>query len=71
MDATASECGSASPLTRTRHCKATLCDLLDFERSAWLEGKFVLPVLQGKQQEINEAIFGEVTYHAADEPSDA
>jgi N-sulfoglucosamine sulfohydrolase len=46
----------------------TLCDLLGFERPAWLEGKSVLPILQGKQQEINEAIFGEVTYHAAYEP---
>jgi hypothetical protein len=46
----------------------TLCDLLGFERPEWLEGKSFLPVLQHKQEEINEAIFGEVTYHAAYEP---
>jgi N-sulfoglucosamine sulfohydrolase len=46
----------------------TFCELLGFERPAWLEGKSFLPVLQGKQQEINQTIFGEVTYHAAYEP---
>jgi N-sulfoglucosamine sulfohydrolase len=46
----------------------TLCDLLGFERPEWLEGKSFLPVLKHKQEETNEAIFGEVTYHAAYEP---
>jgi hypothetical protein len=46
----------------------TLCDLLGFERPAWLEGTSSLPVLRGTQQESIEAIFGEVAYHAAYEP---
>ena len=45
-----------------------LCELLEIERPAWLEGQSFLPVLRGQTDEINEAIFGEVTHHAAYEP---
>lgn len=33
-----------------------------------LEGKSLVPLLEGKQQQVHEEIFGEVTYHAAYEP---
>lgn len=46
----------------------TLCDYLGMTRPAWLTGKSFLPVVRGQQQEVNEAIFAEVTYHAAYEP---
>jgi len=51
----------------------TLCDYLGFEKPSWLEGKSFLPLMQetanGDQQtELHDAIFGEVTYHAAYEP---
>lgn len=46
----------------------TLCDFLGIARPAWLTGTSFLPVLRGQQQEINDAIFAEVTYHSAYEP---
>jgi N-sulfoglucosamine sulfohydrolase len=46
----------------------TLCDLLGIEPPDWLQGKSILPLIRGEAQEINEAIFAEVTYHAAYEP---
>jgi N-sulfoglucosamine sulfohydrolase len=49
----------------------TLCDVLGIDRPSWLEGKSFLPVLQGETKEINDAIFSEVTYHAAYEPKRA
>ncbi len=49
----------------------TICDLLDIEHPAWLEGKSMMPVIRGAAAEINEQIFGEVNYHAAYEPKRA
>jgi N-sulfoglucosamine sulfohydrolase len=49
----------------------TLCDLLDIERPAWLEGKSMMPVIRGGAGEINDEIFAEVNYHAAYEPKRA
>lgn len=46
----------------------TLCDLLDLDCPAWLQGKSVLPVIRGAVAEVNDAVFAEVTYHAAYEP---
>jgi arylsulfatase A-like enzyme len=46
----------------------TLCDFLGIPHPAWLTGKSFLPVVEGKQAEINDAVFAEVTYHAAYEP---
>ena len=49
----------------------TLCELLQIEAPAWLQGKSILPVLEGQTDEINETIFAEVSYHAAYEPKRA
>jgi arylsulfatase A-like enzyme len=51
----------------------TLCDLADLKHPAWLEGKSLLPLLQGgpPQKEIHDEIFAEVNYHAAYEPKRA
>jgi len=46
----------------------TLCEFLGIEKPGWLEGRSFLPVLEGKQPQINDAVFAEVTYHAAYEP---
>jgi len=46
----------------------TLCELLEIEAPAWLQGRSFLPVLRGDTQEINETIFSEVNYHASYEP---
>ncbi len=49
----------------------TICDLAGLRRPAWLEGKSFMPVIRGEAKEINDEIFGEVTYHAAYEPKRA
>lgn len=49
----------------------TLCELLEIEPPAWLQGRSFLPVLRGEKQEINDAIFAEVNYHASYEPKRA
>jgi N-sulfoglucosamine sulfohydrolase len=49
----------------------TLCEMLDIERPAWLEGKSMMPLIRGDKQEINDQIFAEVNYHAAYEPKRA
>ena len=46
----------------------TICDMLEIPRPDWLQGKSFLPVVRGHQEEINDAIFAEVNYHASYEP---
>jgi len=46
----------------------TICELLEIERPAWLEGQSMLPLIRGQAAEIREEIFAEVNYHAAYEP---
>ena len=46
----------------------TLCDLLDIEPPTWLQGRSFLPLIRGECEHINEAVFAEVTFHAAYEP---
>ena len=46
----------------------TLCANLGIDPPPWLQGKSFLPVLTGDAAEINDAVFAEVTYHAAYEP---
>lgn len=46
----------------------TLCELLNLAPPAWLQGRSFLPVVRGTSQEVNEAVFAEVNYHAAYEP---
>ena len=45
----------------------TLCELLDLPRPGWLEGNSLVPLLRDGA-EVNDAVFGEVTYHATYEP---
>lgn len=49
----------------------TLCDVLGISRPAWLTGKSFLPIMRGSVKEVNQAIFSEVTFHAAYEPKRA
>jgi arylsulfatase A-like enzyme len=46
----------------------TICDYLGIEHPKWLTGKSFLTVVEGTSKEVNEAVFSEVTYHAAYEP---
>lgn len=49
----------------------TLCDLLGLARPTWLEGHSLLPLVRGNTHAIRDAVFAEVTYHAAYEPQRA
>lgn len=46
----------------------TICDLLEIDRPRWLQGTSILPLIRGEVPQIHDAIFAEVTYHAAYEP---
>ena len=46
----------------------TVCDLLEIEKPEWLQGKSMLPMVNGEVEEVNDAVFTEVNYHAAFEP---
>lgn len=46
----------------------TVCDLLDISRPDWLQGESLLPLIEGDREEIHDALFGEVTFHATYEP---
>lgn len=49
----------------------TLCDVLNIDRPGWLQGVSLLPLVRGEVEQLHEAIFAEVTYHAAYEPQRA
>ncbi len=49
----------------------TLCELIGIKAPDWLQGRSFLPVLRGERQEINDAVFAEVNYHASYEPKRA
>ncbi len=49
----------------------TICDLLEIEKPGRLQGTSLLPLVRGEAQEIHEAVFAEVNYHAAYEPQRA
>jgi N-sulfoglucosamine sulfohydrolase len=46
----------------------TICELAGIERPAWLEGRSLMPLLRKESDEVNDALYGEITYHAAYEP---
>ena len=46
----------------------TICEYLGIAPPAWLTGKSFLSILRGEKADVNEAIYAEVTYHAAYEP---
>ena len=49
----------------------TICELTGIDRPEWLQGKSMMPLIRGEADEINDAVFAEVTYHAAYEPQRA
>jgi arylsulfatase A-like enzyme len=46
----------------------TVCDLLAIRRPEWLEGRSLMPLVRGEKDEINDEVFGEITYHVPYEP---
>jgi arylsulfatase A-like enzyme len=49
----------------------TLTDLLGVPSPSWLRGRSLLPLAREQAEEINDAIFAEITFHAAYEPQRA
>ncbi len=46
----------------------TVCQIAGVPLPPWLEGKSLLPLLAGETDSVRDAVFAEVTYHAAYEP---
>ncbi|MFP4055350.1 MAG: sulfatase [Candidatus Brocadiia bacterium] len=46
----------------------TLCEVLGIDPPPWLQGRSLLPLLRGEVEQLHDAIYTEVTYHAAYEP---
>jgi arylsulfatase A-like enzyme len=49
----------------------TLCELLAIPSPRWLQGASFLPLVRGERADGDEAVYAEVTYHAAYEPQRA
>ena len=49
----------------------TICELIGLDPPDFLQGRSILPVVRKEVDEINDAIFAELTYHAAYEPQRA
>src|SRR5437016_460986 len=49
----------------------TICDLLNIDHPSWLQGRSIMPLIQSESEEIHDALFAEVTFHAAYEPQRA
>ena len=46
----------------------TLCDLLEIDAPPWLQGRSMRPLVRRDLDEISDAIYADVTFHAAYEP---
>jgi len=46
----------------------TICELAGIEPPPWLQGRSLMPLLRKEAGEVNEALYGEITFHAAYEP---
>jgi N-sulfoglucosamine sulfohydrolase len=46
----------------------TLCELAGISEPPWLQGTSLMPLVRGETGTVNEAIFAEMTYHAAYQP---
>jgi len=49
----------------------TVCDVLGIDQPDWLQGRSLMPIVTGVEEEVRDAIFAEGTYHAAYEPQRA
>ena len=49
----------------------TICEVAGLEPPHWLQGSSLVPLLNGTAPSVRDAIFGEVTFHAAYEPQRA
>jgi arylsulfatase A-like enzyme len=45
-----------------------VCELAGIEQPAWLQGHSLTPLVEGEADAVRDAVFNEVTFHAAFEP---
>lgn len=46
----------------------TICDLLQIDPPPWLQGRSLLPLINGQKRELRDEIHGELNFHSAREP---
>ena len=46
----------------------TICELAGIGPPSWLQGKSLMPIVRGETDRVHDAVFAEITYHAAYEP---
>ncbi len=49
----------------------TLCDVAGVEHPDWVEGASLMPLVRGEVDELHDAVFSEMTFHAAYQPQRA
>jgi N-sulfoglucosamine sulfohydrolase len=49
----------------------TICDFAGIEHPPWLEGRSLMPLVRGEVDRVHDAVFSEMTYHAAYQPQRA
>lgn len=49
----------------------TLCDVAGLEQPDWLQGRSLLPLVRGETDRLHDAVFTELTFHAAYDPQRA
>lgn len=49
----------------------TLCDLVGLDHPEWIEGSSLMPLVHGDVDELHDAVFSEMTFHAAYQPQRA
>jgi arylsulfatase A-like enzyme len=49
----------------------TLCELLDIPKPDWLQGRSLVPLIDGSAESVRDEVFAEVNFHAAPEPKRA
>src|SRR6185436_8657349 len=49
----------------------TICDMAGVATPEWARGRSLLPLVRREVDEVNDAVFGEITFHAAYEPQRA
>ena len=45
----------------------TLCEALDVPKPDWLQGKSLMPIIREEEKQVNDAIYTQITFHAAPE----
>jgi len=46
----------------------TICEWLSIDSPPWLQGQSMMPLIRGEVEEINDAVYAEISYHAAYQP---